>query len=97
MLSIAVAAFDAFGQGTAHLLSSRLQSDLSALDAKPTFAKWVRTRPNEELKPAQYGLEYEDQGQWCEGAIAHTRSPDRLEITRFALFYPPPVIGCQGP
>jgi hypothetical protein len=81
----------AFGQSTAHLLASRMQSDLSAVDAKPTFASWVRAHPNEELQHARYGVEYESQGQWCESAIAHTRSPDGLEIVRFALFYPPPV------
>jgi hypothetical protein len=81
----------AFGQSTAHLLASRMQSDLSALDAKPTFAAWVRAHPNEELQPARYGVEYESQGQWCESAIAHTRSADGLEIVRLALFYPPPV------
>jgi hypothetical protein len=88
---VLVMATSAFGQSAAHLLASRIQSDLSALDAKATFAAWVRNHRNEELQAAKYGVEYESQGQWCESATANTRSPDGLEIVRLALFYPPPV------
>ncbi len=89
--SIAFSALSAFGDSTANLLASRVQSDLAALDTKFTLAEWIRIYPEEKLQLAKYGLEYEDQGRWCASTIASIRSSDGGEITRSAFFYPPPV------
>jgi hypothetical protein len=73
----------------AQMISKLAQSNLTLINPKPSLADWMPLHPNEKPEPANYGLDYENQGMWCARAMARNRLSGNAELTSYALFYPP--------